>query len=45
MRQTARDSTDLERVLINRALSEKAPEQIRQLIVLNLMLRGGILVK
>jgi hypothetical protein len=41
VRQTARDSTDLERVLIDRAQREKASEQIRQLIVLNLMIRGG----
>uniref|UniRef100_A0A1I8BUB7 LisH domain-containing protein n=1 Tax=Meloidogyne hapla TaxID=6305 RepID=A0A1I8BUB7_MELHA len=41
VRKTARDSTDLERILIERAQREKTPEQIRQLVVLYLMLRGG----
>nr|CAD2174106.1 unnamed protein product [Meloidogyne enterolobii] len=41
VRKTARDSTDLEKILIERAQKEKTLEQIRQLIVVYLLLRGG----
>uniref|UniRef100_A0A915M7H0 LisH domain-containing protein n=1 Tax=Meloidogyne javanica TaxID=6303 RepID=A0A915M7H0_MELJA len=42
VRKTARDSTDLEKILIERAQKEKNLEQIRQLIVVYLLLRGEL---